>query len=54
MMDNNTMFKIDEAILDVVEYIKEHPGENINFAIVSDHGMMDFEDFVTIDIFFLW
>ncbi|VUZ49384.1 unnamed protein product [Hymenolepis diminuta] len=54
MMENDTMFKIDEAILDVVEYIKEHPEENINFAIVSDHGMMDFNGFVTIDVFFLW
>lgn len=54
MMENDTIFNIDEAILDVVKYIKVHPEEKINFVIVSDHGMMDLEGFVTAEHRFMW
>ncbi|KAM7537886.1 hypothetical protein Aperf_G00000063627 [Anoplocephala perfoliata] len=45
---------IDMAISQVVEFIKSNPNENVNFAIVSDHGMTKFKAPITLERAFKW
>lgn len=54
MLKNATIPIIDVAISRVVEFIKSNPNENLNFAIVSDHGMTKFEGFIQPERAFKW